>query len=136
MLRRAGRGAQVVLRDLELLKAIDGVDGPTSQMILPVLPNDQNIERLAEKADAVLDVSGHTVAYLIEGHGIYVWERDVKTAWRHLEAIHQLLVVAGDAMNEPVNAAAPKKEPSCKGNNATVDGASTTILLSPIAGGG
>ena len=35
-----------------------------------------------------------------------------------------------------VNAAAPKKEPSCKGNNATVDGASTTILLSPIAGGG
>ena len=31
------------------------------------------------------------------------------------------LVVAGDTMNEPVTAAAPKKEPSCKGDNATVE---------------
>jgi methylthioribulose-1-phosphate dehydratase len=45
---------------------------------------------LAAQVDAVLD-KGPMWGYLIDGHGLYAWGRDMHEARRHLEALEFLL---------------------------------------------
>ena len=44
----------------------------------------------AAQVDVLLD-QGHIWGYLIEGHGLYAWGRDMKEARRHLEAFEFLI---------------------------------------------
>ena len=59
-------------------------------MDVPVLANNQHIPTLAAQVDVLLD-QGHIWGYLIEGHGLYAWGRDMKEARRHLEAFEFLI---------------------------------------------
>src|SRR3546814_20327818 len=61
-----------------------------SSDLLPVLPNTQDMPSLAAQVDALLD-RGDMWGYLIDGHGLYAWGRDMAEARRHLEAFEFLL---------------------------------------------
>src|SRR3546814_11349000 len=68
-----------------LLKAFSGNTTHETELDLPVLPNTQDMPSLAAQVDALLD-RGDMWGYLIDGHGLYAWGRDMAEARRHLEA--------------------------------------------------
>jgi len=79
------------LHGWELQKAITGYNTHESVLEIPVFPNTQNMSELVEQVDAWLDAGKPLHAYLIDGHGIYTWGRDMKETHRHLEALEFLL---------------------------------------------
>ena len=85
----AGAG-KVRLEGYELLKAFYGNDTHEAAIDLPVLANSQDMPELAARVEALLDTQC-LWGYLIEGHGIYAWGRDMAEARRHLEAFEFLL---------------------------------------------
>ncbi len=85
----AGAG-QVRFEDYELIKAFRGQDTHATGYELPVLANNQHIPTLAAQVDVLLD-KGCMWGYLIEGHGMYAWGKDMAEARRHLEAFEFLL---------------------------------------------
>ena len=85
----AGAG-HVRLQDYELLKAFHGNDTHDTLLDVPVFANTQDMPGLAAQVDALLD--RHQLwGYLIDGHGLYAWGRDMAEARRHLEAFEFLL---------------------------------------------
>ena len=75
----------------ELQKAIRGQTTHASVLELPVFPNTQHMPELVSRVDAWLDAGKPLHGYLIDGHGIYAWGRDLAEALRHLEALDFLL---------------------------------------------
>lgn len=80
----------VRLAGYELLKAFTGNNTHEAAIELPVLPNNQDMHTLAAQVDALLDQQCMW-GYLIDGHGLYAWGRDMAEARRHLEAFEFLL---------------------------------------------
>ena len=80
----------VRFEDYELQKAFAGNTTHDDAMDVPVFANTQDMVELAAKVEAALD--GQCLwGYLIEGHGLYAWGRDMAEARRHLEAFEFLL---------------------------------------------
>ncbi len=76
----------LVLAGYELLKAFPGNSTHATSLRVPVFANEQDIPRLAAKVDAWLDANDPVYGYLIAGHGLYAWGRDMAETLRHLEA--------------------------------------------------
>jgi methylthioribulose-1-phosphate dehydratase len=88
--RLYGPVGHVRFEDYELIKAFRGQDTHDCELDLPVLPNSQHMPTLAAQADVLMD--GEPLwGYLINGHGLYAWGRDMAEARRHLEAFEFLL---------------------------------------------
>jgi methylthioribulose-1-phosphate dehydratase len=86
----AGAGG-IRLQGWELQKAISGQDTHEDVLEIPVFPNTQHMPELVARVDAWLDAGKPLHAYLIDGHGIYAWGRDMAETGRHLEALEFLL---------------------------------------------
>lgn len=80
----------VRLQGYELQKAFAGTATHEGVLDVPVLPNSQDIPALAAKVER-LTYAGPMWGYLIDGHGMYAWGRDMPEARRHLEAFEFLL---------------------------------------------
>lgn len=83
--QRAGQ-QDLVLAGYELLKAFPCCKTHATSMRVPVFDNEQDIPRLASKVDVWLDANDPIYGYLIAGHGLYAWGRDMAETMRHLEA--------------------------------------------------
>ena len=81
---------RVRLEGYELAKAIAGTTTHEAVIELPVLANSQDMPATAGQVDALLD-AGPLSGYLIVGHGLYAWGRDLAEARRHLEAFEFML---------------------------------------------
>jgi len=86
----AGDGV-IRLQGWELQKAIAGYTTHDSVLEIPVFPNTQHMPELVDQVDAWLDSGKPLHAYLIDGHGIYTWGRDMAETHRHLKALEFLL---------------------------------------------
>lgn len=75
----------------ELQKAIAGHTSHEHAIELPVFPNTQDMLKLVARVDAWIKTDKPLYGYLIEGHGIYTWGRDMAEAERHIEAFEFLL---------------------------------------------
>lgn len=75
----------------ELQKAISGYTTHESTLDVPVFPNTQDMDVLVRQVDAWLDAGKPLHGYLIDGHGIYTWGKDMPETRRHLEAFEFLL---------------------------------------------
>ena len=75
----------------ELQKAVSGHTTHAGVLELPVFPNTQHMPELVARVDAWLDAGRPLHGYLIDGHGLYAWGRDLAEALRHLEALDFLL---------------------------------------------
>lgn len=80
----------VHLEGYELLKAFAGNQTHEMAVDVPVLANTQDMGELAEWVEALLDQQPMW-GYLINGHGLYAWGKDMAEARRHLEAFEFLL---------------------------------------------
>lgn len=78
------------LEGYELLKAFAGNTTHEAAIDLPVFANTQDMAQLAAQVDGLLDQKCMW-GYLIDGHGLYAWGRDMTEARRHLEAFEFLL---------------------------------------------
>jgi methylthioribulose-1-phosphate dehydratase len=79
----------VHLEGYELLKAFHGNHTHEMAIDVPVLSNTQDMPALAAEVEALLDRQP-LWGYLIDGHGLYAWGRDMAEARRHLEAFEFL----------------------------------------------
>lgn len=83
--------AVVELSGLELLKAFAGNSSHQVTLQIPVFDNTQDIAALAAEVENRMQQHGTGHAYLIRGHGLYTWGRDLPETLRHLEALEFLL---------------------------------------------
>lgn len=81
----------IELAGYELLKAFRGNATHELSVLLPVLPNSQDIAELAGRVEVHLQRTAPFFGYLIEGHGLYAWGANLDEARRHLEAFEFLL---------------------------------------------
>ena len=77
------------LEGYELLKAVHGNSTHEMAIEVPVFANTQDMNVLSAQVDALLDQQC-LWGYLIDGHGLYAWGRDMAEARRHLEAFEFL----------------------------------------------
>lgn len=81
-------GATIDLRGLELVKAFEGVKDPALPLAVPVLDNDQDMDRMSRACAAAFRPP--VPAVVLRGHGVTVFGRDLDEAVRHLEALEAL----------------------------------------------
>lgn len=74
----------------ELLKAFAGNSTHEMAIDIPVFANTQDMNVLSAQVDDLLDRQP-LWGYLIDGHGLYAWGRDMAEARRHMEAFEFLL---------------------------------------------
>lgn len=92
LLSRLTPGETLTLAGYELLKAFPGLPTHAGEVELPVLDNDQDIERLQAGLDRRwLGMTAIPPGYLIRGHGIYVWAPDMPAALARMEALEFML---------------------------------------------
>jgi methylthioribulose-1-phosphate dehydratase len=89
--RLFARDGVIHLQGWELQKAITGYTTHDSILDIPVFPNTQHMPELVARIDNYLATGAPLHAYLIDGHGIYTWGRDMAETRRHLEALEFLL---------------------------------------------
>lgn len=92
------RDGGLALEGYELLKALSGVGGHRHREWLPILANSQDYVVLRSQVARVLRDHPHSHGFLLAGHGLYSWGRDLGEARRHTEALEFLLEVEGRAV--------------------------------------
>jgi methylthioribulose-1-phosphate dehydratase len=78
----------IELRGLELVKAFAGVVDPDVPLAVPVVDNDQDMERMSLACAQAFRPP--VPAVVLRGHGVTVTGRDLDEAVRHLEALEGL----------------------------------------------
>lgn len=88
-MRHAGSGF-IEITGYELLKAFNGIKTHDATIRIPIVANSQDMHALC---DAIAPAFAESAfwGYLIAGHGLYTWGRDVEEAHRHLDAFEFLL---------------------------------------------
>lgn len=82
-------GETISVSGYEMQKALAGVSSHEARISIVVFENDQDMEALANRirdAWSTFDVPG----FLIAGHGLYGWGRDLEEAERHIEGFEFL----------------------------------------------
>jgi methylthioribulose-1-phosphate dehydratase len=74
----------------EILKGLEG--NPTHEMeeFLPIVPNSQDMKDIIHSLDTHFKMNPHIHGFLIAGHGLYTWGKDIATAKRHVETFEFL----------------------------------------------
>ncbi len=89
--RRHAEAGLLRLEGWELLKAFSGVTTHETKIDIPIVPNDQDTDRLAALVEERLNGASVCPGYLIAGHGLYVWGATATETIRHMEAFDFLL---------------------------------------------
>ena len=82
---------QVLLSGWELLKGLSGIDSHEVEISLPVFPNSQDMQALSTRVEQALSRERSCYGFLLAGHGLYAWGKDIPEAKRHLEVFEYLL---------------------------------------------
>jgi methylthioribulose-1-phosphate dehydratase len=75
----------------EMLKGLQGVATHEHREWIPILENDQDMERLADQVRAALIERPAAHAFLLRRHGMYTWGETLSEAVRHVEIVEFLL---------------------------------------------
>ncbi len=82
----------VAITGYEMQKAFAGIRSHETGLSVPVFDNTQDMAALAKNLEDCLGNSPSPApGFLIRGHGLYAWGKDVTEAQRHLEAMEFLL---------------------------------------------
>jgi len=80
------RREAVVLDGYELLKALPGITTHETRVVVPIVPNSQNMKDIM-RAISSLPVSQLSPAYIIRGHGMYCWGNSIRETMQSIEAL-------------------------------------------------
>jgi len=89
------RQGGVAIQGYEMLKGLSGVTTHEHREWIPILENDQDMVRLAEKVIVALQERPDCHAFLLRRHGLYTWGATVPEAVRHVEIVEFLLESVG-----------------------------------------
>ncbi|CAI1496679.1 Methylthioribulose-1-phosphate dehydratase [Serratia grimesii] len=90
VLSRAERSDELLLQGYEMQKSLSGQNTHLDSVVIPIFDNDQDIPRLAARVAAYAEVTPLQYGFLVRGHGLYCWGRQVAEARRHLEGLEFL----------------------------------------------
>lgn len=85
----------LAIEQFEMLKGLDAVATHAHREWIPIVPNDQDMTRLARDARQALSDHPSSHAFLIERHGLYTWGATLDEAERHVEILEFLFEVIG-----------------------------------------
>ncbi|HMN88543.1 MAG TPA: methylthioribulose 1-phosphate dehydratase [Saprospiraceae bacterium] len=84
----------IFLSDYEILKGFSGITTHEVVVKIPIFANTQDIPALAATVQRYAQQETMR-AFLIAGHGMYTWGRDIAEAKRHVEVVEFLLECLG-----------------------------------------
>ncbi len=85
-------GNAVAISGYEMQKAFAGIRSHDTSISVPVFDNTQDMPALVNSLENYLgNKPSLAPGFLIRGHGLYAWGKDVSEAGRHLEALEFLL---------------------------------------------
>lgn len=108
-LHEADRG--LAIAGYEMLKGLSGVDTHTHREWIPIVPNSQDMPRLAQTVGQVLDESAGAHAFLLARHGLYTWGRTLAEAERHVEILEFLFETLGRTRGFHGDSSHPRTRP-------------------------
>jgi len=76
---------QLRFEGFEIQKGLDGNTTHQLESILPIVPNSQVMEEILNNMDHHFTEKPSIHGFLIAGHGLYTWAKDIATAKRHIE---------------------------------------------------
>ena len=91
----AARPSGLLIEGYEMLKGLAGVTSHEHREFVPILDNDQDMQRLAQRAGEALDEHRAAHAFLIRRHGVYTWGETLAEAERHIEILEFLFETLG-----------------------------------------
>lgn len=89
--RLDGKADHIAVSGYEMQKAVPGFLTHESRLALPVLENDQDMERFGRAAEVLLRGNEQTPGFLIRGHGLYTWGASMHEAVSAIEGLEYLL---------------------------------------------
>lgn len=92
---RHAKAKGLAIEQFEMLKGLDGVVSHEHREWIPIVPNDQDMTRLARSVRQALSDYPSAHAFLLERHGLYTWGTTLDEAERHVEIVEFLLEVIG-----------------------------------------
>ncbi|MRS14024.1 methylthioribulose 1-phosphate dehydratase [Enterobacteriaceae bacterium RIT691] len=90
VLSRIEKSAELVLHGYEMQKSLSGQTTHLDRVAIPVFENDQDIDALARRIEHYAAERPLSYGFLLRGHGLTCWGRDVAEARRHLEGLEFL----------------------------------------------
>ncbi|WON76363.1 methylthioribulose 1-phosphate dehydratase [Serratia sp. UGAL515B_01] len=90
VLSRVEKSEALVLQGYEMQKSLSGQKSHLDCVSIPIFDNDQDIPVLAAKVAAFAETMPLHYGFLVRGHGLYCWGRQVAEARRHLEGLEFL----------------------------------------------
>ncbi len=85
----------ISIEGYEMLKGLRGVTTHEHLEWLPIVQNSQDMAVLSRSVKAQLNQDPTCHGFLLRGHGLYTWGRDLGEAKRHVEIMEFLLEVTG-----------------------------------------
>jgi methylthioribulose-1-phosphate dehydratase len=85
----------VSIEGYEMLKGLAGVSSHEQREWIPIVENDQEMPRLAQRVGALLDEHAGAHAFLLRRHGLYTWGETLEDAERHIEILEFLFEAIG-----------------------------------------
>lgn len=87
----------VPIQGFEMAKGLSGINTHTDLYKIPIFDNTQDIPSLAAQVSSSYNHPTTPVrhGYLIRGHGLYTWGKNLDEARRHVEIFEYLLEVTG-----------------------------------------
>ena len=92
---RHGLDGGVAIEGYEMLKGLDGVRTHEHREWVPIVPNDQDMTRLARVVATILDKNPEAHGLLLQRHGLYTWGASLGDAVRHIEILEFLFETIG-----------------------------------------
>lgn len=90
VLSRVEKGEALRLEGYEMQKSLAGQCTHLGCVAIPVFDNDQDIDALAQRIEAYARDTPFRYGFLLRGHGLTCWGKDVNEARRHLEGLEFL----------------------------------------------
>jgi methylthioribulose-1-phosphate dehydratase len=85
----------LAIEGYEMLKGLAGVSTHEHREWIPIVPNDQDMPRLAAAVRDMLHRERGAHAFLLRGHGLYTWGPSLADAERHVEILEFLFETVG-----------------------------------------
>jgi methylthioribulose-1-phosphate dehydratase len=95
ILSEATADGALTIAGYEMLKGLEGVGTHQHRERLPIVENTQNWTAAAPRIETMLREHPEAHGFLIRGHGLYTWGKDLAEAKRQIEVFEFLFEVMG-----------------------------------------
>jgi methylthioribulose-1-phosphate dehydratase len=95
--------AGLAVEGYEMLKGLAGVTSHEHREWIPIIANDQDMRRLAQRVGETLNRFPDAHAFLLSRHGLYTWGTSLAEAERHVEILEFLFETIGRTAQFPID---------------------------------